>query len=286
MKKVGVLVFIVIAIVLLSACSSTPEESTQEKSTDQDKAEQQEDQNSDSEEKEEEGKEAEEVSQEVKEPKYEVTEKASIVPIDSAEEKVVLITIDDAPDKYSLEMANKLKEHNVNAIFFVNGHFIESEEGAQKLKKLHDMGFIIGNHTKTHANLKKITKEEQREEILSVSDRVEEIIGERPLFFRAPHGANTDYSRKLAAEEGMTLMNWTYGYDYFEPYMDANKLEQAMISGEGPEVGVDYSLLKPGANLLMHDREWTNTALPGIIKGLRDKGYKMVDPALIKTKNM
>ncbi|WHX27030.1 polysaccharide deacetylase family protein [Virgibacillus halodenitrificans] len=286
MKKVGVLVFIVIAIVLLSACSSTPEESTQEKSTDQDKAEQQEDQNSDSEEKEEEGKEAEEVSQEVKEPKYEVTEKASIVPIDSAEEKVVLITIDDAPDKYSLEMANKLKELNVNAIFFVNGHFIESEEGAQKLKKLHDMGFIIGNHTKTHANLKKITKEEQREEILSVSDRVEEIIGERPLFFRAPHGANTDYSRKLAAEEGMTLMNWTYGYDYFEPYMDANKLEQAMISGEGPEVGVDYSLLKPGANLLMHDREWTNTALPGIIKGLRDKGYKMVDPALIKTKNM
>ncbi|MYL47468.1 polysaccharide deacetylase family protein [Virgibacillus halodenitrificans] len=286
MKKVGVLVFIVIAIVLLSACSSTPEESTQEKSTDQDKAEQQEDQNSDSEEKEEEGKEAEEVSQEVKEPKYEVTEKASIVPIDSAEEKVVLITIDDAPDKYSLEMANKLKELNVNAIFFVNGHFIESEEGAQKLKKLHDMGFIIGNHTKTHANLKKITKEEQREEILSVSDRVEEIIGERPLFFRAPHGANTDYSRELAAEEGMTLMNWTYGYDYFEPYMDANKLEQAMISGEGPEVGVDYSLLKPGANLLMHDRGWTNTALPGIIKGLRDKGYKMVDPALIKTKNM
>ncbi|MBD1224417.1 polysaccharide deacetylase family protein [Virgibacillus halodenitrificans] len=286
MKKVGVLVFIVIAIVLLSACSSTPEESTQEKSTDQDKAEQQEDQHSDSEEKEEEGKEAEEVSQEVKEPKYEVTEKASIVPIDSAEEKVVLITIDDAPDKYSLEMANKLKELNVNAIFFVNGHFIESEEGAQKLKKLHDMGFIIGNHTKTHANLKKITKEEQREEILSVSDRVEEIIGKRPLFFRAPHGANTDYSRKLAAEEGMTLMNWTYGYDYFEPYMDANKLEQAMISGEGPEVGVDYSLLKPGANLLMHDREWTNTALPGIIKGLRDKGYKMVDPALIKTKNM
>ncbi|MEC2159051.1 polysaccharide deacetylase family protein [Virgibacillus halodenitrificans] len=286
MKKVGVLVFIVIAIVLLSACSSTPEESTQEKSTDQDKAEQQEDQHSDSEEKEEEVKEAEEVSEEVKEPKYEVTEKASIVPIDSAEEKVVLITIDDAPDKYSLEMANKLKELNVNAIFFVNGHFIESEEGAQKLKKLHDMGFIIGNHTKTHANLKKITIEEQREEILSVSDRVEEIIGERPLFFRAPHGANTDYSRKLAAEEGMTLMNWTYGYDYFEPYMDANKLEQAMISGEGPEVGVDYSLLKPGANLLMHDREWTNTALPGIIKGLRDKGYKMVDPALIKTKNM
>ncbi|AIF43892.1 polysaccharide deacetylase family protein [Virgibacillus sp. SK37] len=288
MQRIGAVIFIVVAMVLLPACSNTSKESAQENNADQKENEQRADQKSESEkkEKEKEEKESAEVSQEVKEPKYKVTENASIVPIDNAEEKVVLVTIDDAPDKYSLEMANTLKELGVNAIFFVNGHFIESEEGAQKLKKLHEMGFIIGNHTKTHANLKKISKGAQREEIISVSDRVEEIIGERPLFFRAPHGANTDYSRELVAEEGMTLMNWTYGYDYFEPYMDANKLEQAMISGEGPEVGVDYSLLKPGANLLMHDREWTNKALPGIIKGLRDKGYQMVDPALIKTKDM
>lgn len=81
----------------------------------------------------------------------------------------------------------------------------------------------------------------------------------------------------------MILMNWTYGYDYFEPYMDADKLAEAMISGEGPEVDVDYSLLKPGANLLMHDREWTNEALERIVNGLRDSGYEIVDPHLIQT---
>src|SRR5699024_1925299 len=108
------------------------------------------------------------------------------------------------------------------------------------------------------------------------------IIGEKPKFFRAPHGMNTDYVRQLVKEEGMLLMNWTYGYDYFEPYMDAEKLKQAMITGEGPEVDVSYSLLRPGANLLMHDREWTLEALEDIIKGLQEKGYSFADPNTIE----
>ncbi|MFD1172062.1 polysaccharide deacetylase family protein [Oceanobacillus picturae] len=222
-----------------------------------------------------------------KEPIYKVdSETSSIVPLDDSgdtNEKVVLLTIDDVPDKNAIKMAETLKKHNASAIFFVNGHFIETEEGAEKLKKIHEMGFPIGNHTYSHPDLSTISEEEQTEEIVSVSDRIEEIIGERPSFFRAPHGKNTDHSREVAKEEGMTIMNWTYGYDYFEPYMDVEKIKQAMISGEGPEAGVDYSLLKPGANLLMHDRDWTSEALGDIIEGLREKGYEMVDPNLIQT---
>lgn len=207
----------------------------------------------------------------------------SIEPIDDANEQVVLITIDDAPDKYALEMAETLEELDVNAIFFVNGHFLETDEEKEVLQEIYDKGFLIGNHTYSHANLQDITEEKQTEEIVKVNDMVEEIIGERPKFFRAPHGANTDYSKALAKEEGMVLMNWTYGYDYFEPYMDKEKITEAMISGEGPEVDVPYSLLKDGANLLMHDREWTAAALHDIVTGLQDKGYEMVDPKLIET---
>lgn len=221
--------------------------------------------------------------EEVVEAEYEIDDNWSIVPIDGANEKVVLITIDDAPDKHALDMAKTLEELDVNAIFFVNGHFLETEEEQATLKAIYDKGFLIGNHTYSHPNLGDITEEEQREEIIKVNDMVEEVIGERPKFFRAPHGVNTDFSKNLANEEGMVLMNWTYGYDYFKPYMDKDKITEAMISGEGPEVDVPYSLLKPGANLLMHDREWTAEALHDIITGLRDKGYEMVDPKLIKT---
>lgn len=215
---------------------------------------------------------------------YEINqENWSITPIDDANDQVVLLTIDDAPDKYALEMAKTLQSLDAKAIFFVNGHFLETTEQQEMLKEIYDMGFAIGNHTYSHPVLPDITDEEQKEEIVSLSNKVEEIIGERPKFFRAPHGAFNDYTKELVKEEGMALMNWSYGYDYFKPYQDKEKLTTAMVTGEGPEVDVPYSLLKPGANLLMHDREWTAAALHDIVVGLRDKGYEIVDPKLIKT---
>lgn len=200
-----------------------------------------------------------------------------------ANEQVALLTYDDAPDKYALEIAELLLEKDAPAIFFVNGMYIENEEGQEALRQLHEMGFAIGNHTHTHPYLRNISEEEQTEEILKTSDLIEEIIGERPRFFRAPFGENTDHSKEIVKEDGMALMNWTYGYDYFEPYMNAEKLAEAMISGEAPEIDINYSLLQPGANLLMHDREWTKDATPAIIDGLREKGYEILDPSLIQS---
>ncbi|WP_042223921.1 polysaccharide deacetylase family protein [Oceanobacillus manasiensis] len=284
------------SVFLLVACSDSQQTSNEVEDDNGEKTEQEEDvsnqeKGTSTDEKDAENDTAEEADQQeetAKDPVYKVDqETSSIVPIDQdsdTNEKVVLLTIDDVPDENAIKMAETLKEHNASAIFFVNGHFIETEEGAEKLKKIHDMGFPIGNHTYSHPDLTTLPEEEQTEEIVSVSDRIEEIIGERPTFFRAPHGRNTEHSKQVVEDEGMTLMNWTYGYDYFEPYMDAEKLKQAMITGEGPEAGVDYSLLKSGANLLMHDREWTSEALGDIIEGLREEGYEMVDPDLIQTK--
>ena len=41
--------------------------------------------------------------------------------------------------------------------------------------------------------------------------------------------------------------------------------------------------LYPGANLLMHDREWTNEALPELVEGLRAKGYELINSREIKS---
>lgn len=204
------------------------------------------------------------------EPKYRLNPSTwNLEPIGDAPAEAVLITIDDAPADHSVEMAATLKELNVPAIFFVNGHFLDSEEEKANLKKIHGMGFAIGNHTYNHNNLKTIGEEQQREEILSLSETVEQIIGEKPSFFRAPNGSNTDFSKALIAEEGMLLMNWTYGYDWEKQYMDALALTEIMVNTE---------YLRDGANLLMHDRKWTAEALRGIIKGLQAKGYSFINP--------
>jgi peptidoglycan/xylan/chitin deacetylase (PgdA/CDA1 family) len=54
--------------------------------------------------------------------------------------------------------------------------------------------------------------------------------------------------------------------------MDADGLADIMVNTE---------LLRDGANLLMHDREWTADALEKIVLGLRQKGYEFVDPSTI-----
>lgn len=207
-------------------------------------------------------------------PEYKMRDDFSIQNISNPKEEIVLLTIDDAPDKNALAMAKLLKDLNVKAIFFVNGHFIDTPEEGEVLKQIHQMGFPIGNHTYNHKSLKDLTEEQQRAEIVGLNDRIEELIGERPRFFRAPFGMNTEYSKKVAAEEKMLLMNWTYGYDWEKLYQSKEALADIMVN---------TPLLRNGANLLMHDREWTSAALGDIVKGLQNKGYKIVDPDLIET---
>lgn len=257
--------------VLISGCASseqTSTESNQAASTEGATSEQKQtaEKNADQ-------QEADEKQEEQQEPQYKVSEVSSIVPIDDAEPQVALLTFDDAPDKHALEIAESLKEADAPAIFFVNGHFLTTDEEKETLKKIHDMGFAIGNHTYSHANLNDLTDEEVKEEILKVNEEVEEIIGEKPEFFRAPFGENTDYSRQLAEDEGMTVMNWTYGYDWESQYQDSDALADIMVNTE---------LLGNGANLLMHDREWTAQAVPDIVTGLKDKGYELVEPDTIE----
>ncbi|MDQ0206497.1 polysaccharide deacetylase family protein [Alkalicoccobacillus murimartini] len=271
-----------LSVVLLSACTNGAQEAggpEEETEVPDQQEEQPEDETEIETEEEEESSEPaddadeEEVEVEV-EPEYEINDVVwTVDPIDDANPQVVLATFDDAPDQHAVEMAETLKENDVPAIFFVNGHFLDTDEEKEMLKEIHNMGFPIGNHTMTHQDLKSISEEEQYEEIIEVSDIVEDIIGERPRFFRAPFGSNTDYSRELVEEEGMILMNWTYGYDWEPEYQDAEALADIMVNTE---------FLQNGANLLMHDREWTNEALQDIIDGLRDQDYEFVDPELIK----
>ncbi|RSL31144.1 polysaccharide deacetylase family protein [Salibacterium salarium] len=252
-------------------------ESEENKQEDQEQDQIQEEEQDKDESKEENDTKEDTENSEVKEDKakYEVNEQDSS--LQALEEKVdkqkVLITIDDAPDTYSVEMAEYLAEEDVPAIFFVNGHFLQDKEGKEDLKKIHDMGFEIGNHTMNHVDVTELSEEELEEEIVGLNDLIEEIIGERPDFFRAPFGINSNASKELLTERGMVWMNWTYGYDWEADYQNAEDLSKIMVETE---------LLRNGSNLLMHDREWTKEALPNIIEGFREKGYGFINPDYIQ----
>ncbi|MGM0851710.1 MAG: polysaccharide deacetylase family protein [Bacillota bacterium] len=269
-----------LTLLLLTACSSEPTTTNEEtKKPDQSEVDKESEKTSEGDASPENNNEQEETSEPseeaVQSKDYTINENNwSINPIGDANPKVVLLTIDDAPDQHALQMAKDLKALNAPAIFFVNGHFLDTSEEKETLKKIYDMGFMIGNHTYSHSSLKEITPEKQKEEIVSLNDLIESIIGERPKFFRAPFGQNTDYSRQIVEEEKMSLMNWTYGYDWEKQYQNKEAITDIMVNSP---------YLNDGANLLMHDRAWTSEGLSDIVKGLREKGYETLDPNRIKT---
>ncbi len=212
---------------------------------------------------------------------------SSVLPAnEDANPNVVLATVDDVPRKLpetptsSVEEAQAMADRGIYGIFFVNGMYLQGEdgeEGRQALKEIADMGHVIGNHTLTHYSLDQVPDEETlRHEIIGNQDIIEEVIGYRPQFFRPPHGIETPELEGILEEENMVAMNWSYGFDWDENYSDPATLADVMVNTE---------FLSPGANLLMHDLTWTNEAMPAILDGIQAKGYEFVDARDIATRD-
>ncbi|MGH2078052.1 polysaccharide deacetylase family protein [Aerococcus urinaeequi] len=212
---------------------------------------------------------------------------SSVLPAnEDANPNVVLATVDDVPRKLpetptsSVEEAQAMADRGIYGIFFVNGMYLQGEdgeEGRQALKEIADMGHVIGNHTLTHYSLDQVPDEETlRHEIIGNQDIIEEVIGYRPQFFRPPHGIETPELEGILEEENMVSMTWSYGFDWDENYSDPATLAEIMVNTE---------LLSPGANLLMHDLTWTNEAMPAILDGIQAKGYEFVDARDIATRD-
>lgn len=193
-------------------------------------------------------------------------------PAQAATSKLFLITIDDTPDEHMLDLAKACSDVGVKAIFFVNGFFLQDKTQVAAVKKVLAMGHSIGNHSHSHSKLTLLSYEEQKKEIVEFNQALETALGIRPRFFRPPFGEYSADTLQLCAEAGLTLLNWTYGYDDLSAYKTPEALTKVTL--ESPR-------LTSGATLVFHDQPCTAKALPDILRGLLDMGYQPVDPALI-----
>ncbi|MEV6593134.1 polysaccharide deacetylase family protein [Streptomyces acidicola] len=178
----------------------------------------------------------------------------------------VNITIDDGPDPaWTPQVLDLLREYEVKATFCMVG--TQAQAHPDLVKKVVADGHRLCNHSVSHDTaMDKKSQAYQSQQILDAERMITEASGGvRPMYYRAPGGAFTPYSRKLAASRGMRPLGWNVDTKDFErPGTDAIV---ATVERELPN----------GPTLLFHDaggdRSQTVEALRRILPWLREQGY-------------
>lgn len=137
----------------------------------------------------------------------------------SVEGKLV-ITHDDGYLDNRTEAAPILADLKLPATFFVTTDFIESETvphwdadlgvahpwmSWDQVRELRRMGFEIGSHTRTHANLGATSPDDTARELAESRARLERELGETPALFAYPYGglANmNEVNREIVRRSG------------------------------------------------------------------------------------
>ena len=178
--------------------------------------------------------------------------------------KVIALTFDDGPNTSTTgEVLDLFERYGVRGTFFLIGDNI-NEQSAENVKRAYQMGCEIANHSKTHSYMNKMTPEEIKAEIDFTSDKIEEIIGVRPTFFRPPYIA---VNQTMFDTIDMPFING-YGCTDYDAKVDAQaRYEKTMAQA------------KDGAIILFHDAQGnfqTVQALEMIIPDLLEQGYEFV----------
>ena len=177
---------------------------------------------------------------------------------------MVALTFDDGPSVGTTDkVLDVLKENDIVASFFLIGQKI-TEESAYLVKRAHDMGCTMENHSKTHPGMTGLSDEEILEEISYTTNKIEEITGEKPAFFRPPY---IDYDQRLFDLVDLGFI-CGYGCEDWLPEVSTEERTRRILEQA-----------HPGFIILVHDMEGntqTIEAIKKIIPALKEQGYEFV----------
>jgi peptidoglycan/xylan/chitin deacetylase (PgdA/CDA1 family) len=178
----------------------------------------------------------------------------------------VNITIDDGPDPvWTPQVLQVLRENGVKATFCMIGP--QAQAHPDLVREVVAAGHRLCDHTVSHdTTMDKKSEAYQSQQILDAERMITKASGGvRPQYYRAPGGAFTPYSRKLAASQGMRPLGWN---------IDSKDFER---QGTDVIVSTVKNEISNGPTLLFHDgggeRSQTVAALREILPWLKQQGY-------------
>ncbi|WP_405657558.1 polysaccharide deacetylase family protein [Streptomyces sp. RK9] len=195
----------------------------------------------------------------------------TIVHASDAGKRGVNITIDDGPDpKWTPQMLDLLRQYEVKATFCMVG--TQAQAHPDLVKKVVAAGHRLCDHSVSHNTaMDKESAAYRSKQILDAERMITKASGGvRPMYYRAPGGAFTPDSRKLAASRGMRPLGWNVDSKDFE------------LPGTNAIVSTVQKEVANGPTILFHDaggdRAQTVEALRRLLPWLKQQGYSFGFP--------
>lgn len=187
-------------------------------------------------------------------------------------QKVVALTLDDAPGPQTGDILRVLGEKDVKATFFAIGSALERYP--DEARAIASAGMEIGNHSYSHERMVFKAMSFYQDEIERTSALIRKTGYAGEITFRPPYGKKLVGLPWYLNQQHMRTIMWDVEPD---TYRDAS------AGKDDAKFIVSYTLAhtRPGSIILLHpfcqsgcaaDRE----AIPGIIDGLRAEGYSFV----------
>jgi peptidoglycan/xylan/chitin deacetylase (PgdA/CDA1 family) len=139
-------------------------------------------------------------------------------------------------------------------------------QSPDSLRQMAADGQAVEDHSYTHPNLAQILPQHVLPEILRTAVVIEATTGIWPHFIRPPGGNTNSLVLATAKACGMSGAFWT---------IDALPAEET----GSPDAVAQWVIrrARPGAIVLMHNgMQATIGAIPKLVQGLRERGYKLV----------
>ncbi|RDL35981.1 Carbohydrate esterase family 4 protein [Venustampulla echinocandica] len=183
-----------------------------------------------------------------------------------ASQRVVALTIDDAPSTHTGAILDLLKSHNATATFFIIGSQLSSFEGSKNiLERMLAEGHEIGNHAwedEPSVSLPLSELERQVKEVEAIIPANDK----GAKYFRPGSGFfNSAMVEKVKALGYWVVLGSIYPHD---PQIHNPRINAAHV----------LSRLRPGGIIIMHDRrEYSTQQVRLVLEGLEAKEWEAVN---------
>lgn len=182
-------------------------------------------------------------------------------------EKVIYLTFDAGYENGNIErILNTLKKHNAPGAFFVLKNLVE--RNTELVKRMHDEGHLVCNHTMTHPDMTKLSDKARFDlQLSALNDLIREKCGfECAKFYRPPEGRFSEQNLQFAKELGYKTVFWSFAYADW----DNNRQPSA---DDAIKKILDNA--HPGEIMLLHPTSKTNAdILDTVLSALEKDGYR------------